>query len=394
MLKIIVFLLSLLVVGFLIVHDNWMITISGFGYEATVSTVFLVCFVLLIFYLLHLLKKPLVWLGVMHHKMNTARFIKRENYLTDVLRYVLDQNNTSLSLLLRQKRSMFDKNDVKTLLSEAVLAPDKDVFEALAKQPLFELAGYRGLYQEALKTGDIKAQEKALTQAFEKYSSVSWVVAGLYSLSLQKNEWDSALTYLDNLKKNTFINKETYYARKADLLMKLDRPMEAFRLNPANVCFAVAAAGKNPQKAADILIKAWSFTSAREIYKAYMNLFASETAVKQMKALKKLIADNPTSRFALLATADTAIRLELWKEAKETLQVYLATYPLTKTVAGLMATVVREGWHHEEEAKEWESKTKETEDTVGWFCISCQQRTTKWDIACPHCNAVHQIIYG
>ncbi len=396
MLKLIVFLLSLFVIGFLIVHDNWMITVSGFGYEATVSTVFFVCLILLVFYLLHLMKKPLVWLGIMQQKMSTARYIKRENYLINVLSYVLNNDENEARFLLKHKKSVFEKKDVKSWIVEAVLAPDKEVFEALTKQEEFRLSGWRGLYLIALKKGDEKAQEKALTAAFENDNTVKWVVEGLYRLSLQKNEWENALNYLEQLKKNEFVNKETYITRKADLLMKQNQPMEAFRLNPNNVTFAVQAAAmqKTTQKAADILIKAWQLTPAKEIYEAYMALYKNEPAAKQVKAVKKLTSDNPTSRQALSVLADTTVRLELWRDAKETIQVYLATYPLTKTIACLMAKVIREGWHHEEEAREWESKMAEAEDTAGWLCADCQQRTSEWNIVCPHCNSYHHIIYG
>ena len=396
MLKLIVFLLSLFVIGFLIVHDNWMITVSGFGYEATVSTVFLVCLILLVFYLLHLMKKPLVWLGIMQQKMSTARYIKRENYLINVLNYVLNNDADLARLLLKQQKGVFSKKDVQSLIIKAILAPNQEAFEALTKQESFDLAGWRGLYLSALKKGDERMQEKALTAAFENNKTVEWVVDGLYRLSLQKSEWENALNYLEQLKKNGFINKETYISRKADLLMKQNQPVEAFRLNPANVAFAVqaAAAQKTPQKAADILMKAWQLTPAKEIYEAYMALYAGETSAKKMKALKKLIADNPTSRQALSAVADTTVRLELWRDAKETIQVYLSTYPLTKNIACLMAKVVREGWHHEEEAREWENKVVEAEDLAGWLCVDCQQRTSEWNIVCPHCNAYHHIIYG
>ena len=336
------------------------------------------------------------WLGMMQQKMSTTRYIKRENYLTNVLNYILNNDEKEARVLLKHKRSVFDKNDVKSLVVEAVLAPDKKVFEELTKYEDFNFAGWRGLYLNALKNGDEQAQEMALTEAYKTDNTVKWVVEGLYFLSLQKSAWENALNYLEQLKKNNFINKETYLVRKADLLMKQNQPLEAFRLNPANIAFAVqaAAAQKTVQKSADILMKAWTLTPAKEIYEAYMSLYKSESAAKQIKAVKKLIADNPTSRSALMALADATVRLELWRDAKETIQVYLSTYPLTKTVACLMAKVVREGWHHEEEAQEWEKKASEAEEGGGWLCAACQQRTTEWNIMCPHCNAYHQIIYG
>ena len=140
-------------------------------------------------------------------------------------------------------------------------------------------------------------------------------------------------------------------------------------------------------------MEAWQKTPAKEIYQAYMQLFKNESAHKQMKALKKLISNNPTSRESLLALVETAIQLELWREAKETMQVYMATYPLTKESAHLMATIVREGWHHEEEALEWEQKAIETTEQSGWICSKCNQKALNWTVLCPHCSTFNTLIY-
>lgn len=393
MLRIIVFLLSLFVIGFLIVHDNWMITISGFGYEATVSTVLLGCSFVLLLYIIHLLKKPLVWFGLVQHKISASRYAKREAYLTKVLQFVLEDNPKEGKALLKQKKGIFDKNDVKGLMIQAILDPDKRVFEEMLKHGETELSGLRGLYCEALQTGDLRRQGKILHAASEKYADVSWVAEGQYLLAVKESIWADALAALENLRKEGFIAKDAYLDRKADLLMKNNQPEEAFKLKPKNPLFALAAAEKQPEKSAEILTKSWKETPSKAVYEAYMLLYSKETPQKQMKHLKKLIAGNENSKEALMALADASTRLEMYLDAKEALDIYLAAYPLTKSAALLMAKIVREGWHHEEEAKEWEKKAVEAVDLPHWVCVNCRREVLDWDVSCPHCNALHQITY-
>lgn len=393
MLKLIIFIASLILIGFLIVHDNWMITLSGFGYEITISTVLLGALVILLFYGVHLVKKPFMWLSGVRSKMNVSYYAKREAYLARVLHAVLANDTDNIQSLMKQKKSLFSKQDKKHLLVAGLIAPHTDIFEEMSKNPETELAGLRGLYLEAQKKGDVKEQDKILQKAIENYPHVHWVIQAQFDLQILQNDWEEALKTLDILKKHQLITKEAYTKGKAGLLFKTGHYAVAYALDKTNPQFAISAAQVNPKKAADILLDSWRITPAKEVYTAYMDLFKNETALKQMKAVKKLISSNPTSRQALLALADTAIRLELWQEAKETLQVYMASYPLTKEVAELMATVIREGWHHPEEAREWEQKATESEDNSGWLCGKCGQKTYEWQVTCPHCQTFDSILY-
>lgn len=393
MLKLIIFIASLILIGFLIVHDNWMITLSGFGYEITVSTVLLGTLVILLFYGIHLIKLPFMWLSGVRSKITVSHYAKREAYLARVLHAVLANDTDVMQSLMKQKKSLFSKQDKKHLLVAGLIDPHTDIFEEMSKNPETELAGLRGLYLEAQKKGDVKEQDKILQKAVENYPNVHWVMQAQFDLQILQNDWEEALKTLDILKKHQLVTKDAYIKGKAGLLFKTGHFVEAYALDKTNPQFAISAAQVNPKKAADILLDSWRITPAKEVYMAYMDLFKNETAVKQMKAVKKLISNNPTGRQALLVLADTSIRLELWQDAKETLQIYIASYPLTKEVAELMATVIREGWHHPEEAREWEQKAIESEDNSGWLCAKCGQKTYEWQMTCPHCQTFDSILY-
>lgn len=393
MLKIILFLIAMFVTGFLIVQENWNVSISAFGYEITISTVLLVLMVAVLIYLVYLIKKPFAWICGIKNKMARSHLIKKESYLTFVLQTILDQNNASVQMILNQKKGMLEKNDIKHLLLTALFNPSTNIFEQLMHQTPTELAGIRGLFLEAQKQGDLKEADKLLTKAFQKNPHVSWVIISRFDIQTLQNDWENALITLETLKKEKLITKEQYIQRKACLLFKTGKIKEAYELDKTNPAIAIAYAKEVPNKAADIFIASWQKAPCFDTYLAYRKLIAALPAAKQLKAVQKMVSKNPTCRLSLIALADIAIQAELWREAKENLEVYLNSYPLTEQVALMMATITREGWHHEPEAKEWEKKAIETQDKTGWFCTTCTHETIEWDIACPHCNAIGAIKY-
>ncbi len=393
MLKMILTLTALFLAGYLIVNDHWSITLTGFGYEITVSTVLLLLVLLALGYIIHLIKCPIRWAGAIKGKCSLSRQTKREAYYMQFLRAFLENNTVEMQQLAKKKNVCFDKKDTRNLLIDALLNPTKSTFEELAKSKETELAGLKGLYGEAHKNGDIKEQELILQQAAQNYPTIAWIIREQFEIALLQNDWEKATEKLEILKKQKLISKDEYQKARAGLLLKTGHSQAAYETDKSNPAFALAYAKDNPNKAADILTASWRITPSWETYTTYMNLFKEETAAKQMKALKKITGKNSTSRLALLATVDTCIRLELWREAKETMEVYLQSYPLTKQAAHLMATIVRKGWHHEEEAREWEKKPVESDDKTGWQCTKCNQKTYSWDLTCPSCNGCGTITY-
>ncbi len=393
MFKIIITLCALFLAGFLVVNDHWTVTLTGFGYEITVSTVLLLLLLLTLVYMIHLIKCPVRWAGQLKGKCSLSRQTKREEYYIQVMQAILANNTAEMQSLAKKKNMCFDKKDVRHLLIDAFLQPNKEIFEELARNKEMELAGLNGLYTEAHKIGNIKEQERILQTAEQNYANVPWVIREQFELALLQNDWVKATEKLEVLKKQKLVSKIDYQKGKAGLLLKTGHIKEAYETDKSNPVFALAYAHETPQKATTILADSWRATPCWETYQAYMSLFKDEAAAKQMKALKRLISKNPDSRLALLAYVDTSIRLELWRDAKETMDVYMQAYPLTKQAAQLMATIVRRGWHHEEEAREWERKQVESDDNIGWQCTHCNQKTFTWDITCHTCNTFGSIIY-
>ena len=62
-------------------------------------------------------------------------------------------------------------------------------------------------------------------------------------------------------------------------------------------------------------------------------------------------------------------------------------------MAMMMATIERNGCHHEEAAKEWEEKAEYADRTPIWMCRNCNHATPEWDVKCSICNSCGEISY-
>lgn len=394
MLKFIFILISVFLLGFLIINDTWMISIEGFGYQITASSLLFIIAIAIIVYLLRLLKKPFHWINGYQKWIENRRKTQKDAYFTAILTTVLEQRQSSMQDILKQRKNWFHTKSTEALLIEALFAPTPHVFEQLIQKPETELAGIRGLLQYAQKTGDVNEALRLLRKAAAKNVTEPWVQSGLWDLQVLQSDWADALKTLDVLKKNKLVSSDEYQSRKACLLLKLGRTKEAFEADPDNPATAIAYARTEPKKAQDILTTSWKKESCWDTYLAFRENSTTETPAKRMKLTEKLIRHNPQHRLSLKAKAQTAIDAELWGVAKETLTTYFQAYPLTPETAQMMAIVEREGWHHEQGAQEWEKKALLSHETDSWKCTNCQHELGYWEASCPICNSFGCIKYN
>ena len=393
MLKFLFILASLFIIGFLIVHDTWMITITAFGFRITTSVLTVIVLLILALYILHLLKKPFTWISGYQTWYQQRKQSQKETYLILALKTVLDKNTASIKELLKKKNAFFDKKSDENYLIEALFNPSTHTFEQLLHRPNTELAGIRGLLRYAQKEGDLLEVGRLLQKAIEKDPNEPWIYEALWQVQTLQSDWAEALKTLDVLKKKEIIDKAEYHLRKALILVKLGQAKEAYKLAPDRLEIALAYAQAEPNKAKSVLTDLWKTHPCRDAFVLFQRVIKGEKPATQMKEVEKLVRHNPENRASILALAATAIEQEAWSIAKEQLTTYLSIYPLTARVAQMMATVERSGWHHEEAAKEWEIKARFAVDEAGWGCAVCDHATSEWDIICPNCNTFGSIQY-
>lgn len=393
MLKFLFILASLFIVGFFMVHDTWMIGITAFGFEITTSLLTVILALGLMWYVWRLLKKPFCWLGGCRDWLTKRKQTRKEAYLLLALRTVLDQDSQAIRDLLKQKKSFFDSKSDENYILEALFAPSTHAFEQLIHRENTELAGIRGLLSYAEKQGDYEEMARLLVKAAAKHPDEIWIHQARWTVQTHQSDWSDALQTLDILKKKGVLPKADYHFRQSLVLLKLGRVKEAYKLNPDHPAIACAYATAEPKKALSIVMDLWEKSPCDEAYALFKQAIAGEKSAKQMKLTEKLVRHNPTARLSLIALAQTAMDNDLWGLAKEYLTAYINAYPLTARVALMMATLERQGWHHEEGAREWEAKAQTAAPDSGWGCATCGRATESWDALCPHCNAFGTIAY-
>ncbi len=199
MLRIILFLASLFIAGFLIVQGAWNITIIAFGYEITVSLIVAILALLCILYVVHVIKQPFLYIIGLKNWHKTTRQHKKMAYITAVLIAALDKDNAKIPALLKQKHAFFPANSPIPDLITALLAPSNKSFDALTNNPATQLAGMRGLYLKAIEKGNIQYATHILSEMHEKNPKTYWIMHELLSLYLMDNDFESALKMVEKL---------------------------------------------------------------------------------------------------------------------------------------------------------------------------------------------------
>lgn len=393
MLKLFLIIAGVVLVGFLIVDESYNVSVSTMGYEYSFSIVVLFVGIVVLFYLIHFLKKPFRWLADWKARRYQKNILRKESFLTLVLTTALDQNNLAADAILSKKKSLFAKGSTESLLFDALFAPTPAIFEKLRQNKQTELAGIHGLFMDAKKKGDIDAQTQLLENGLTLYPDVLWLLKEQLDLQLLQDDFANALVSLEALNKRKAIDKAVYSSQKACILYKQGDLKEAFDLAPENPTIAISYATATPKKAEDVLKKSWNLTPCWDTYLAYHTLIKAEPAAKQMKLIDKFVSKNPQGKMALLAVTDMAISNNLWGVAKETLDIAIKSFPLNHQMATMMATIERKGWHHEFIAKEWDEKAGNAENNPTWMCNTCNHTTGEWDVKCPVCNACGNTFY-
>ena len=296
MMRFIFILISIFTVGFFIVKDTWMVTVQGFGYELKASVLILIVGVILFLYLVHLLKKPFGWWGRCQNWLNKRRQDQKEAYLLLALKTALDQNTAAVKQLIKDKNKFFDKKSDENYILEALFEPTPHTFEQLLHRENTELAGIRGLLTYAQKDGNWAEAGRLLQKAAEKHAQEPWIWEALWTVQTLQNDWYEALNTLEILKKQGQINKEEYTRRKALLVLKLGRVSEAYKLYPDHQAIVLAYAKAEPGKAEKLIRHLWAKAPCLEAFDIYWQMIASEKQSKQVKAIEKLVNENPKHR--------------------------------------------------------------------------------------------------
>lgn len=387
--KILIFLLSIGILGLLalwLTDHPGTVVISWLDYEMTTSVTAIIAFVVLIFLIVYILRLPVLFIRWVHRSLVRKKQKSREMIMHQVLNAIATQNKQDGKRLTDCIDKAFAGNTSLNLLLKALLNPTPEIYQKLSENPETELAGWKGLIAIEQRNGNLDAALTLCEKAMAKYKNIPWLIQETLQLQVLNEKWENALTTIDLLKKLKLEPDDRYKTQKATLLLKLNKPLNAFKTAPWLPQAALEAAKAHPRRAQSILTTAWKKTPAWELYKAYADLFQKEAPLIRYKKIEKFIAKHPGSKVGHIALADSALQAKLWGQAKKELDDYLAAYTLTVPVATMMALYEQEARHDIKEAQKWVEKMKTAEPLYAFTCSKCGHVADVWMPTCLKCN--------
>ena len=387
--KFLIFLICVLILSLFslwLMENPGTVVISWMDYEITTSMAALIAFIVFISVIIYILRLPVLFIHFIKRSLVHQKQKNKEILLQQILNAIASQDEQAGIKLSTRIDKIYSTNSSLNLLLKALLKPSPDIYQKLSELPETELAGFKGLIQIEQKNGNLEAALTLCEKAILKYKNIPWLVQETLYLQVLNEKWESALNTLEQIKKLKIESEQHYKNQKATLLLKLNKPFEAYKTAPWLPQAALEAAKANPKKAESILTRAWEETPSWELYKAYTNLFQKETPLVRYKKIEKLVSKHPGNKISYLALADSALQAKLWGQAKKELDDYLAAYTLTVPAATMMAFYEQEARHDTKEAQKWIEQMKTAEPLYAFTCSKCGYKSDTWSPICPKCS--------
>ncbi|WP_306251930.1 heme biosynthesis protein HemY [Parvularcula sp. IMCC14364] len=279
----------------------------------------------------------------------------------------------------RNAQKQLDEPALTRLLTAqaAQLAGDDETaeesFAAMLDAPETEFLGLRGLYLQALSSGDNKSAKGYADRAFKLRPNARWAFESVYQLSIDRGGWGEAQNALKLAARNGLAEGEHVRRKEAALLTAraytshnsgnseeaLKDLKVALKQAPGFAPAAVLAANLegekgNTSRAARIIEEAWSIAPHPALVKAYETLYNDEDLKKRTDRLIRLAEKAPDRDESRLLTAQQYILREEWETAKDMLEPLLQRTPNARTF-NAMAEAMR-GLYGEVQARPWFAK--------------------------------------
>lgn len=306
---------------------------------------------------------------------------------------------TPLTLLLQAQIARSNGDDEKThaLLTQML---DHKETEYLAARSLSDNASRQHLLSSAL----------AMAQRAQKVNPRDGASAqAVISLHMRMHQWQEALAAIDMAARKGRWHRNK--ANRARGLVHLCHGMHLLATDEQDVALHHArlalktlggfvpavlfaarchyAAG-NFNKAAKLILQCWKH-SPHPALAAQLRLMTSrEPKQTQLRWARKLAAQNPDHPQSKLALAETAIKLQEWELARESLR-QLIEYEETMQACKLMAYVEQGEFSDFDAAGRWLARSSEAHADPAWHCNSCGMATEQWDAHCANCHAYNSM---
>ncbi|WP_428407444.1 heme biosynthesis protein HemY [Hyphococcus sp.] len=248
------------------------------------------------------------------------------------------------------------------------MATAKESYSAMLAAPETEFIGLKGLYAQAMTSGDTAAAKSYAERAFRLRPNAAWAFQSVFDLGLERGAWNETREAVIGAQKNKVIDDARANRARAALLTAdayaaadqataMSEAEAALKLAPDFTPASVLAAriaideGKT-SKAAKLLEAGFTASAHPALIKLYDRLYKDETPEKRAHKLKKLAEKNPASDEAVLLKARAATLAEDWQGAVDALEAHVtktatpAAFSLmAKAAAGLKGEAAAQIWY-------------------------------------------------
>ncbi len=302
---------------------------------------------------------------------------------------------TPLSLLLSAQIARLQGDDAMTQALLEQMLQHKET-EYLAARSLADAASKQQLFAKAVPL----AQRARKVNPYDRQPTVQ-----LIALHVRLKEWQQAMQAVTaGYRSGALRRQEKKHFIGLIALLEGQSALEASRLEVAAACartalsylpdFAPALrlsarcliAQGSEHQAVKLLVKHWKNCPHPDLSATLRLALARSDAAHQMAAMQKLVAALPDHPESQLAVAETAIKHQSWKIARQALRAALAVQESPRACK-LMA-YVEQGEHGDTaSAGRWLEKSAEALPEAAWSCHECAERSENWHSHCGHCDA-------
>jgi HemY protein len=280
-------------------------------------------------------------------------------------------------------------------------------FAAMLERPETEFLGLRGLFMQAMRSGDEDTALHLAERAKALRPKTPWVLSSLLELQARQGAWSKAEGTLaeatrrkalpDGKHRHAVLLHEN--AREADAA---GRDSEAMRLQskahalepgfaPIAARFSrMLALRGQARRARRVIEAAWRMAPHPLLAEGYRALFADEPPLLRLKRFERLAAANPDHVESHVALAQAALEAKLWGEARRHLMAAEpgAEHAAPPRVARLMAEIEESEHEDHVAARLWLSRAANAAlPDPAWVCESCSGESAHWSALCPSCRS-------
>ncbi len=266
------------------------------------------------------------------------------------------------------------------------LGEEKDarrLLEEMLDDPSTEAAALHGLYEQAVKAGDMMAARQWAARAWKNHPDLPWAGRAMLRFLALDGEWHAVLRLLDELRHRGLMDKAEHARKKAAALTALALKLEetdperaialaqrAHKLDPSLIPAAVLAGGMlaargKLRKAARILEKTWKLAPHPDIAEVYAHLRPGDSPRDRLKRVQNLIRLSGGGEEGAVALARAAMEAQDWETARGALRPWLNENPGARIYI-LMAELEEKAYGDRGRAREWLARAVRARRDPAW----------------------------